>query len=377
MTLKKKENLLYLSIWGLLYITPIWMVLSRHTSPNVQQWHEVLITWKIFSGFLIAFLIHNSLILPQLIYHSKRLIYLGSVMVLLTGFALFHYVIRPKRPAHERIKIEHLDRSRMVPEDGDARHVVNFPHPPTVLGHVDIMGMLIVILMLGFNAGVKYFFYQEEKQKRYDELQRKSLQQQLEYLKYQINPHFFMNTLNNIHALIDINPAQAQSTLLQLSKLMRFVLYEGNKPLVSLKGDFQFIGQYIDLMRIRYSTNVTIKTDLPTLEHDALLPPLLLITFIENAFKHGVSYNQESYITIKAEVKPGELHFECMNSVPQRKQDAATTSQKPDGGIGLSNVKKRLSLIYNDRYTLETHETETAYHVWLTIPLNQCLTPQS
>jgi LytS/YehU family sensor histidine kinase len=218
--------------------------------------------------------------------------------------------------------------------------------------------------MIGMNLGIKLYFKNDSDDKRMQVLERQNLKQQLEYLKYQINPHFFMNTLNNIHALVDIDPEKAKATIVELSKMMRYLLYEGNNSLIPLQREIQFLHNYITLMRLRYTDKVTIKTDVPEQIPEKQIPPLLLITFIENAFKHGVSYQQDSYINIGILFSDDRLHFECTNSKHPQKQSE-------QGGVGLTNVKRRLALIYGSDYTLDINDGDDVYEVKLDIPLNR------
>lgn len=238
-----------------------------------------------------------------------------------------------------------------------------------------------MILLLGLNVGFKYFFKSLDDRKRMKELERENLSRQLDYLKYQINPHFFMNTLNNIHALIDIDPEQASSTIETLSKLMRYVLYEGNKPLVPLQKELDFISHYVELMRIRYTDKVRISVSLPrqaqaadsgeeavgiakTNLMDVQVPSLLFATFLENAFKHGVSYKRTSFIEvcIMTDDTSREVEFLCHNSKKPKSEDK-------HGGVGMRNAVERLRLIYGrDGYTLKIDETEESYRVLIRLP---------
>ncbi|MDO4985547.1 MAG: histidine kinase, partial [Prevotella sp.] len=247
------------------------------------------------------------------------------------------------------------------------------PHPPFMRkegpgkGLHDIIATVILVLMFGANLGSKLYFRTRSDQRKLHELEKQNLEQQLEYLKYQINPHFFMNTLNNIHALVDIDPAKAQDTILELSKMMRFVLYEGDKSGVPLNRELEFIRTYITLMQLRYTDKVKINLDLPTQVPDKTVPPLMLISFIENAFKHGVSYQHESFIDIKVElIEPlpqvTHLHFTCKNSKAERPNEMK-------GGVGLVNVKKRLDLLYDKNYTLSIKDDTDTYFVELILPL--------
>jgi LytS/YehU family sensor histidine kinase len=233
--------------------------------------------------------------------------------------------------------------------------------PPAFIGEHDIVAIVIVILMCGMNLGIKLYFKTRNDQKKLLALEKENLEQQLEYLRYQINPHFFMNTLNNIHALVDIDPEKAKDTILELSKMMRFVLYEGDKKGVPLSREFDFIRHYVTLMQLRYTDKVRISVDLPQEAPDKQIPPLMLITFIENAFKHGISYQHESFIDVKVTVDD-KLHFTCRNS-------KADKPNEEKGGVGLKNVKQRLNLLYDNNYTLNIQDEPDVYHVELTIPL--------
>ena len=185
----------------------------------------------------------------------------------------------------------------------------------------------------------------------------------MDYLKYQINPHFFMNTLNNIHALIDIDTECAKSAVIELSKMMRYVLYDSGRELIPLNKDLQFLQNYIELMRIRYTDTVDIRVEYPhDLPEQVSIPPLLLIVFVENAFKHGISYNRPSFIRLTVAYTEGRVRCTVVNS-----RHGGARQHGP--GIGLENVRKRLALIYGEEnYSLEIREEEDTYTVDLIIP---------
>ena len=154
---------------------------------------------------------------------------------------------------------------------------------------------------------------------------------------------------------------------------MRFVLYEGDKSGVPLNRELEFIRTYITLMQLRYTDKVKINLDLPTQVPDKTVPPLMLISFIENAFKHGVSYQHESFINIRARVEHNSLSFCCENSKAEKlhienAHGANGTSEKK-GGVGLTNVRKRLDLLYDKRYTLDIKDEPDIYTVKLILPL--------
>ncbi len=265
-------------------------------------------------------------------------------------------------PLNDSVKI-----AKYNPDDYNRRpfrRPDNIKRPPLLMGQHDIIALIILILMLGMNLAVKLYFKQLHDQKQMADLEKENLEQQLEYLKYQINPHFFMNTLNNIHALVDIDPEKSKETILELSKMMRFVLYEGSKQGVPLDRDITFLQNYITLMKLRYTDKVSITVQTPDRMPQKDVPPLMFITFVENAFKHGVSYRKDSFIDVAFSIEQdnSRLHFTCKNSKIPKEEDK-------HGGVGLSNIRKRLELIYGDRYQLDINDTTDTYTVKLSIPL--------
>ena len=386
----RHENAVYMALWGMLFAAPVLSLYVRSISLTIYtfQWSDVFMIWKSFVVYLLLFLVHNFVLAPILIHRQKRLLYFSLVAVILSVFIVYQCSHRPQPLRHgpppmekthkmerpkeeqfqgERFEGEHHEGERLQGERHEGRRPPEFRQsrrmPPVFLGEHVIATVVFLVLMFGMNLGVKGYFKGRSDQKKLAELQKENLAQQLEYLKYQINPHFFMNTLNNIHALVDIDPEKAKSTILELSKMMRFILYEGDKNGVPLTREFDFIRNYITLMRLRYTDKVRIQVDLPDAVPDKTLPPLMLISFIENAFKHGISYQRPSFIEISVDVNDNRLHFTCYNS-------KADTPNQEKGGVGLTNVKQRLKLLYDSNFTLHIDDNPDTYRVELTIPLN-------
>ena len=387
----RQENLIYLAVWSLLFVAPLLSLYVRTVSDAnlVFDWAEVFVVWRHLAVFFVLFLVHNFLLAPLLIHGRKRVVYFSIVALVLVAFTLYQCNNRPqdrghirRRPHIERMDehgqapMEHGEGHRQPPMEQMGRHrkppfdKYGRPHdqhrpdmPPPIIGEHDLLAILVLFLMFGANLGIKAYFRGREDRVRLAELEKRNLEQQLEYLRYQINPHFFMNTLNNIHALVDIDPAKAQETIVELSKMMRFVLYEGDKRGVPLTKELEFIRTYIKLMRLRYTDKVRITLDLPSEVPDSTIPPLMLISFVENAFKHGVSYQRESFIEVKIQVEGKSLYFSCRNS-------KADVSNEEKGGVGLVNVRKRLDLLFGNQYTLHISDDAEAYSVELNIPLS-------
>ncbi len=392
-----RENLIYLSLWLILFVTPILSLYVRSLNDTyiTFEWTDIFIIWKNYVIFFIIFLIHNFILAPLLLYKNKKATYLISVLCVMLVFVTYQCTQHPKFPNERRMEMmnrhpddPHLEMDRQdgnVPPDlqennpnvngdrGDDMHKHRFDKmgdkgkngrfsPLFPFGGKNIIDTVIMILLLGMNLGVKLYFRAEKKEAEMKELEQRNLKTQLEYLKYQINPHFFMNTLNNIHALVDIDPEEAKTTIVELSKMMRYLLYEGNKSLVHIQREHQFVESYIALMKLRYTDKVDIIDNVPDIIPNMMMPPLLTINFIENAFKHGISYQQESYIHIELQIIGKRLFFFCKNSKHKE-------STKDQGGIGIANTRKRLDLLFGDSYSLEINDNENSYEVKMDIPL--------
>ena len=174
-----------------------------------------------------------------------------------------------------------------------------------------------------------------------------------------------MNTLNNIHALIDIDADSAKRGIVELSDMMRYVVYESTADHIPLRRDIEFLETYVELMRIRYSQNIDVRFNYPpNLPHSLVLPPLVLIVFVENAFKHGISRKGESYIYINISVDDQYVVVNFDNSLFEDEKRAV------QGGVGLENVSRRLEHIYGDKYSLKIDKEQNRYSVTLKLPID-------
>ena len=340
------ENLLYLMVWMVIILVPV--LNSKMLEEEHVSLENILIAWLKIAPYLLIFIIHNSLIAPRLLLRKHRYVWY-LVVNLLTITAVFSLVAIYEKYA---------------PYDTEP-YILNGKASFTDLAIY--WNILLGFFMTGLNMGIKLLYRSLRDEQQMEELKRQNLQAEMDYLRYQINPHFFMNTLNNIHALIDIDTEYAKSAVIELSKMMRYVLYESGSETISLKKDIQFIENYIELMRIRYDSSIDICLDYPaTIPNKVAIPPLLLIVFVENAFKHGVSYNHASFIHIRIGYRDDAVTAVISNSRHEKSRPGTT-------GIGLENVKKRLALIYQDNYTLSIDDSDPAvYTVKLIIPIMPC-----
>lgn len=361
------------------------------SNPHIEfSWYEVLNAWKFDTVWLVLFAVHNFLLAPLLILKRRTILY---VTLIFTVTAIAMGILWFLRPAYHHHRLPRYSRHEMVqhrdnipdfrpeddPEDmleeapkerpNDQRYPRPYsymrPYDPfPIFGPGELVAALGGLLLMGMNLGVKLYFKSQEDTKLLTQIDKHNLERQLEYLKYQVNPHFFMNTLNNIHALVDIDPERAKTTIVELSKMMRYILYEGSNRMIPLPREVQFLSNYVQLMRLRYSEKVSIRMSAPSNLPDVMIPPLLLIMFVENAFKHGISYRTESFVYITVDVKDDRLKFVCRNS-----KQHLTLKEKKGGGMGLVNVRRRLDLLFQDTYTLKIEDRENEYNVSLDLPL--------
>jgi LytS/YehU family sensor histidine kinase len=224
---------------------------------------------------------------------------------------------------------------------------------------------IIAALIVAAGTTIKLLSQWLVEEGRRKDIEKEQLKTELAFLRHQVSPHFFMNTLNNIHALIDINTDIAKDAVIRLSTLMRYLLYDTSKGYTSLNKEIEFIESYISLMKLRFSEKVIISVDVPAKMPDIQIPPMLFISFLENAFKHGVSYQSDSFVIFKLEVKDNRINCSIRNSKHKPKEK----TNKKYSGIGLTNIRKSLELLYNKEYTLAIHDKETEFEVLLTIPI--------
>ena len=380
------EYLIYLFFWGILLLSPVW---SYFLDPNGSElsWNTVLTFWEYLIPAAILFVINNYILIPFFLYKKRGgyyIVYTLCLVVVLCLLYVFSYDDAPKGvppPRHDRGMHQHLDGRPVV--DGfrfddmtpDRRRMK--PRPPMGrpedkaffrFSHPGNVRVLLVILVLVFNVCIRMTFFAMRRDERYEELEKEMLKTELDYLKYQINPHFFMNTLNNIHALVDIDKERAQKAVLELSKMMRYVLYDSTAPLVPLEKEIAFLRSYIDLMRLRYTDRLRLNVALDIVGAEGVMvPSLLFVVFLENAFKHGVSYNRDSDISISimADKVNGRVVLSCSNSLCKRAEDTVNARK----GIGIENARKRLSLLYGENASLVTAEEGDRYNVVLKIPI--------
>lgn len=209
-------------------------------------------------------------------------------------------------------------------------------------------------------------WYEREKMTR--NLEKINTETELKYLKSQINPHFLFNSLNSIYALTLKKSDMAPELVLKLSEILRYVLYEAREKYVDLEKEVNYVQSYLDLEKMRHGDRLKVTFEQTGELKGKQIAPMLFLTFIENSFKHGIhSRAGEGFVEVVISVTDHHLHFEIRNSKPGR---ANRPINGAAGGIGLENVRKRLELLYPERYELEVAESTDNYVVRLDMNLN-------
>lgn len=347
---RKFETLVYAGLWLLVIGLCLIDVIQARSMAGLP-----LLDGKTVSGivcvlipFAVMFLINNMLLIPRLLFRNRYGAYFIAIMIVLVATCIVQYELFFAGFTHNAVVHAGMPRSGPRPL---------FPLPV-------FLDFVYALLLIGSNLAVALIFQRYDDRLEKESLLKANAENQLAYLKVQINPHFYMNMLNNIHGMIEIDAGKAQEMLLEMSQLMRYMLYESSRPYISLANEVHFLKSYLSLMRRRYPENrVAISGEFPdesAVSH-VKIPPLLFLVFIENAFKHGINYNMKSFVDVRLRLVDGKVCFSCINS------NNSDVSAKCDG-IGLRNVGQRLALIYGNDFSIDVESDNRFYKVELTVP---------
>ena len=301
---------------------------------------------------IVAFYVNYLVIVPRFFFAKRKLYFFGVILLfglfLLIASQYFYNLIQ-----FDNLRPENILNGRNMP-------------PKTTLGlHPKLIdNFFLMILVLGFSSGMAIIQQLRKNETKQKEIEKAHVDSELAFLKNQISPHFFFNSLNNIYALIAVDGDKAQKAVEKLSILMRYLIYDSDVKTVELKKEFDFTRNYIELMQQRLSSKIKLEVKIDNNLPNNKIPPLLFIPFVENAFKHGISYRENSFISIFLKTDQDKVVFECRNSIPTTKE-----AKNEKGGLGIDNVKKRLDLIYGNSAKLIISNTNKEYLVQLTMPL--------
>ncbi|MBV5281313.1 MAG: sensor histidine kinase [Paludibacter sp.] len=336
------QFLIHFIVWGFVFCLPF-IIFWRDSDYNI--WDKMIPHMVVISSMMLIFYLNYFLLIEKKLFQRKtgKFLLYNLLLVVITG-ASVHYlqtIIAPPMPKMQ-----------------------DKPNLDTFFLIRDIITLAVVaVLSVAIKMTGKWYITEAERQ----EEEKERTEAELKNLRQQLNPHFLFNTLNNIYALIAISPEKAQESMLELSKLLRYVLYENNGNFVPVERELNFIHNYVELMRIRLTPDVDVKIDINVAEISKTVAPLLFITLIENAFKHGVSPTHASFIYININ-QDNNKQLSCTIRNSYFPKD---DSDQSGSGIGLENLRRRLEILYPHKHILRTEKEGASYIAELILPLHQ------
>ncbi|HET6255993.1 MAG TPA: sensor histidine kinase [Puia sp.] len=242
-----------------------------------------------------------------------------------------------------------------------------FPRPPRPRNPPLVSSNNIAIFLMVFvlSTGIRVINQWLQSERRAKEIENEKLQAELSFLKAQINPHFLFNTLNNIYALASAQSERTAAAVMKLSSIMRYVLTEAKNDFVPLEKEILFTSHYIELQKMRLTDKTSIDFAINGDPLGREIAPLLLLPFVENAFKYGISTRECSPIRILLDIKEGSLYF----SISNHKHFNTMLSMADNTGIGISNTRRRLDLLYPGKYELIINDKNNEFTIHLNIPV--------
>ena len=312
------EALIHVIGWGIMFGFPFFFVERENGNIN---WMAYVRHSAVPLSFMIVFYVNYFLLVPRYLFQSQNKRYITYNILLML----------------------HLWRSLTFDPSFVPKHRSGVP--PGWLFFV--RDMLSLVFTIGLSAAIRMSARWTQAEAARKEAERSRSEAELKNLRNQLNPHFLLNTLNNIYALIAFDTDKAQQAVQELSKLLRYVLYDNQQTYVPLGKETDFIRNYIELMRIRLSANVQMTTQIDIQpDSQTLIAPLIFISLIENAFKHGISPTERSFIHIHLAENDTEVICEISNS-----NHPKNITDKSGSGIGLEQVSRRLEILYPGQYT--------------------------
>lgn len=338
-----KYKVYYLLILGALFYL---IKLSFNNNPSVPEWKQLLTSFYYVFIFALSYFLTIQYIVPLFVIRQniKAVVYY-LVMVFITGSVLLilkYYTLT----------------------DGSEKFEKNYWSAFNLLS----TSYLLILLLSSAGAGFRFFTEQSKAKLNLEIALKEKMKSELDFLKAQLNPHFIFNSINAAYVQIDVNPGKAKDTLHTFSELLRYQLYECNADQVPVAKELEYLNHYIKLQKVRKDNRYQIEFNYPSDVNGLSIAPLLLIPFVENAFKYVSNYrNKVNTINLQINLKDDLFCFNIRNSTDQETNQ--NQDQSKSGGIGLANAKRRLELIYPQRHELEINTQGGFFEVNLIIKL--------
>lgn len=324
--MKLSTKTIHLAVWISFSLINIGPLLFKHEADVIT------IILKTLSVSAAVFYINVLWLLPKFLFQNKLLLYLGYTILAATSI----------------ISIVCLIDNTLF----------DIPLADSIVEWIlPVLGMLFVSTTLG------YLDADKKARKREIDLTHQNIEFEMKFLKSQINPHFLFNALNNIYALSVIKSDRTPDMILKLSDMLRFTLYDSESQKVKVSREIDYIINFIEFQKLKMDSEPNIKLDTSNCNNELLIEPMLMIPFIENSFKHGnIENTKKGWLQVEIKTLGPILIFKVKNSLP-----AITINKDVVGGIGVENVRKRLDILYPNRYELNIETTENAFSIFMKI----------
>lgn len=305
----------------------------------------------VFSSLVIIYYFNVGMLVPKLLFAGRTFQYILAIIAIVVLFLLLNEWLEKVLHLRELMekafnKPHRVERNRWLPFNGFL--------------------FLLAVTVLGIGTSIKSIQKTQHDNELRLLLEQQKTATELSFLKAQINPHFFFNTLNNIYALTLIDVEKSRQALHKLSRMMRYLLYETQNDTTLLSKEISFIKDYIELMKLRLNDNISVLFEEPAPLNDKAVSPMLFLPYVENAFKHGISSLQNGHIFIFIRQKEHSIQLEVINTVYGEKP----VPLDEGSGIGLTNTRRRLDLVYPEKYVLKSGKTEDGNEYKVKLKIN-------
>ena len=329
-----RKILFHIGLWS------IWMFLSLASARDEELWDRaLLISLLITTTHIPFFIVNTEWLIPQILIRKGTVYYFWSLFASFLVFCSIHYGL-------VELLGDHLGL--------DGHRAGN-----------SFTGLLALIMVAAISTGYGLLNYVMRQEKRQQEQQQERLQSEMSFLRSQISPHFIFNILNSIVYLIRSKSELAEPITLKLSELMRYMLYESDHAHIPLEKEVSYLKNYVELQEVRFGEDVDIRFSIEGEAADQMIEPMLLIPFVENAFKHGVGMVRDPVIEIGLVMAENALTLSVRNKITPD----AGLQEKVGSGIGLKNVSRRLELLYPDKHRLTIRQENGWFTVLLSLSL--------
>lgn len=333
----------HVAVWLMVFGLPLLMLPKSWSDGMYHFFYHNLISWL---GLLLVFYVNYFGLIKYFFFQKKNMLFCSCNLLMLVVVAVLSVVLKsliedPRPPRPEEM-------------DTVWRYV-----------HFFVRDFLSLGMAVGLSVAIRVTGHWHVIEMERQEAEHRRREAELYNLRQQLNPHFLFNTLNNIYALVAVSPERAQEAILELSKLLRYVLYDNEYEYVDLSKEIGFVRNYVELMRLRLAADVDVRLNVRLEDEHIQIAPLLFISLVENAFKHGVSSNQPSFVHIDIIQSGHMVDVKISNSYFPKTSDDHSGS-----GIGLENLKRRLAILYPKKHELTATITpENIYTTELRIAL--------